>query len=181
MARTRIRRRRGMPRSRREVSATRRCSRARSCRTPTSSISTPPRASCSSSTSRPPRVIKHTNPCGAATEASAADAYVRAREADALAAFGGIVGLNRADRRRRRRRRSSRRSSKRSSRRPWTTTRARSLRRKANMRVVTADFARAGERRRTRAAVDPRRVLVAVARSRRRGVAAVAVRRAAAS
>jgi phosphoribosylaminoimidazolecarboxamide formyltransferase/IMP cyclohydrolase len=41
-------------------------------------------------------VIKHTNPCGAATGASAADAYVRAREADALAAFGGIVGLNRA-------------------------------------------------------------------------------------
>ena len=43
-------------------------------------------------------VIKHTNPCGAATGNSAADAYVRAREADALAAFGGIVGLNRADR-----------------------------------------------------------------------------------
>ena len=41
-------------------------------------------------------VIKHTNPCGAATGSSAADAYVRAREADALAAFGGIVGLNRA-------------------------------------------------------------------------------------
>jgi phosphoribosylaminoimidazolecarboxamide formyltransferase/IMP cyclohydrolase len=40
-------------------------------------------------------VIKHTNPCGAATGANAADAYVRAREADALAAFGGIVGLNR--------------------------------------------------------------------------------------
>ena len=40
-------------------------------------------------------VIKHTNPCGAATGNSAADAYVRAREADALAAFGGIVGLNR--------------------------------------------------------------------------------------
>ena len=40
-------------------------------------------------------VIKHTNPCGAATGASAADAYVRAREADPLAAFGGIVGLNR--------------------------------------------------------------------------------------
>ena len=40
-------------------------------------------------------VIKHTNPCGAATGASAFDAYVRAREADALAAFGGIVGLNR--------------------------------------------------------------------------------------
>jgi phosphoribosylaminoimidazolecarboxamide formyltransferase / IMP cyclohydrolase len=41
-------------------------------------------------------VIKHTNPCGAATGISAAAAYVRAREADALAAFGGIVGLNRA-------------------------------------------------------------------------------------
>jgi phosphoribosylaminoimidazolecarboxamide formyltransferase/IMP cyclohydrolase len=40
-------------------------------------------------------VIKHTNPCGAATGTGAADAYVRARDADALAAFGGIVGLNR--------------------------------------------------------------------------------------
>ena len=40
-------------------------------------------------------VIKHTNPCGAATGAGAADAYVRARDADSLAAFGGIVGLNR--------------------------------------------------------------------------------------
>ena len=40
-------------------------------------------------------VIKHTNPCGAATGGDAAEAYARAREADALAAFGGIVGLNR--------------------------------------------------------------------------------------
>jgi phosphoribosylaminoimidazolecarboxamide formyltransferase/IMP cyclohydrolase len=40
-------------------------------------------------------VIKHTNPCGAATGKDAADAYVRAREADPLAAFGGIIGLNR--------------------------------------------------------------------------------------
>jgi phosphoribosylaminoimidazolecarboxamide formyltransferase/IMP cyclohydrolase len=40
-------------------------------------------------------VIKHTNPCGAATGASIAEAYVRARDADALAAFGGIIGLNR--------------------------------------------------------------------------------------
>ena len=40
-------------------------------------------------------VIKHTNPCGMATGDSAADAYVRARDADSLAAFGGIVGLNR--------------------------------------------------------------------------------------
>jgi phosphoribosylaminoimidazolecarboxamide formyltransferase / IMP cyclohydrolase len=41
-------------------------------------------------------VIKHTNPCGVATGATLAEAYVRAREADALSAFGGIVGLNRA-------------------------------------------------------------------------------------
>ena len=40
-------------------------------------------------------VIKHTNPCGVATGATAAEAYVRAREADPLSAFGGIVGLNR--------------------------------------------------------------------------------------
>jgi len=40
-------------------------------------------------------VIKHTNPCGAATGSSAAAAYVRARDADSTAAFGGIVGLNR--------------------------------------------------------------------------------------
>jgi phosphoribosylaminoimidazolecarboxamide formyltransferase/IMP cyclohydrolase len=40
-------------------------------------------------------VIKHTNPCGVATGASIADAYVRARDADSLAAFGGIIGLNR--------------------------------------------------------------------------------------
>jgi len=40
-------------------------------------------------------VIKHTNPCGVATGSNAAEAYVRARDADALSAFGGIVGLNR--------------------------------------------------------------------------------------
>jgi phosphoribosylaminoimidazolecarboxamide formyltransferase/IMP cyclohydrolase len=40
-------------------------------------------------------VIKHTNPCGVATGAGIAEAYVRARESDRLAAFGGIVGLNR--------------------------------------------------------------------------------------
>jgi phosphoribosylaminoimidazolecarboxamide formyltransferase/IMP cyclohydrolase len=40
-------------------------------------------------------VIKHTNPCGVATGGSAADAYVRARDADRLAAYGGIVALNR--------------------------------------------------------------------------------------
>jgi phosphoribosylaminoimidazolecarboxamide formyltransferase/IMP cyclohydrolase len=40
-------------------------------------------------------VVKHTNPCGAATGSSAADAYLRARDADGVAAFGGIVALNR--------------------------------------------------------------------------------------
>jgi phosphoribosylaminoimidazolecarboxamide formyltransferase/IMP cyclohydrolase len=40
-------------------------------------------------------VIKHTNPCGAAIGGSAAEAYVRARDADSLAAFGGIVAINR--------------------------------------------------------------------------------------
>ena len=40
-------------------------------------------------------VIKHTNPCGAATGTSIAEAYQRARDADSLSAFGGIVGLNR--------------------------------------------------------------------------------------
>ena len=40
-------------------------------------------------------VIKHTNPCGVATGTTMAEAYVRAREADSLAAFGGIIGLNR--------------------------------------------------------------------------------------
>ena len=40
-------------------------------------------------------VIKHTNPCGSAVGRTTVEAYVRAREADSLAAFGGIVGLNR--------------------------------------------------------------------------------------
>jgi phosphoribosylaminoimidazolecarboxamide formyltransferase/IMP cyclohydrolase len=40
-------------------------------------------------------VIKHTNPCGVATGATIDAAYIGAREADPLSAFGGIVGLNR--------------------------------------------------------------------------------------
>src|SRR5262245_17604679 len=40
-------------------------------------------------------LIKHTNPCGAATGTNAADAYIRAREADSLSAFGAAVALNR--------------------------------------------------------------------------------------
>ena len=41
-------------------------------------------------------VIKHTNPCGVATGDAIDAAYVRARDADPLSAFGGIVGLNRS-------------------------------------------------------------------------------------
>jgi phosphoribosylaminoimidazolecarboxamide formyltransferase/IMP cyclohydrolase len=40
-------------------------------------------------------VVKHTNPCGVATADSLASAYERARDADAVSAFGGIVGLSR--------------------------------------------------------------------------------------
>jgi phosphoribosylaminoimidazolecarboxamide formyltransferase/IMP cyclohydrolase len=40
-------------------------------------------------------VIKHANPCGVATADTIAAAYVTARDADALSAFGGIIGLNR--------------------------------------------------------------------------------------
>jgi phosphoribosylaminoimidazolecarboxamide formyltransferase/IMP cyclohydrolase len=40
-------------------------------------------------------VIKHANPCGVATAGTIAAAYVTARDADALSAFGGIIGLNR--------------------------------------------------------------------------------------
>lgn len=40
-------------------------------------------------------IIKHTNPCGAATGEDLHEAYVRAYEADSTSAFGGIVSLNR--------------------------------------------------------------------------------------
>jgi phosphoribosylaminoimidazolecarboxamide formyltransferase/IMP cyclohydrolase len=40
-------------------------------------------------------VIKHTNPCGVARRQSASEALRGAIEADAVSAFGGIVGLNR--------------------------------------------------------------------------------------
>ncbi|WP_263408350.1 bifunctional phosphoribosylaminoimidazolecarboxamide formyltransferase/IMP cyclohydrolase [Terriglobus tenax] len=40
-------------------------------------------------------IIKHTNPCGAATGISVADAYVRALAADPISAFGGVIGVNR--------------------------------------------------------------------------------------
>jgi phosphoribosylaminoimidazolecarboxamide formyltransferase/IMP cyclohydrolase len=40
-------------------------------------------------------VVKHNNPCGVAVDRDCAAAYVRAREADATSAFGGIVAVNR--------------------------------------------------------------------------------------
>ena len=40
-------------------------------------------------------IIKHTNPCGAATGPDSATAYKRALEADPVSAFGGVIGINR--------------------------------------------------------------------------------------
>ncbi len=40
-------------------------------------------------------IIKHTNPCGAATGATVLEAYTRALAADPVSAFGGVIGVNR--------------------------------------------------------------------------------------
>ena len=40
-------------------------------------------------------IIKHTNPCGAATAGDAREAFERARATDPVSAFGGIIGFNR--------------------------------------------------------------------------------------
>jgi phosphoribosylaminoimidazolecarboxamide formyltransferase/IMP cyclohydrolase len=40
-------------------------------------------------------IIKHTNPCGAATGATVLEAYQRALAADPVSAFGGVIGINR--------------------------------------------------------------------------------------
>jgi phosphoribosylaminoimidazolecarboxamide formyltransferase/IMP cyclohydrolase len=39
-------------------------------------------------------IIKHTNPCGAATGASVLEAYSKALAADPISAFGGVIGAN---------------------------------------------------------------------------------------
>jgi phosphoribosylaminoimidazolecarboxamide formyltransferase / IMP cyclohydrolase len=39
-------------------------------------------------------IIKHTNPCGAATAATLAEAYARAYECDPVSAFGSVIGFN---------------------------------------------------------------------------------------
>ncbi len=40
-------------------------------------------------------IIKHTNPCGAATAKTLVEAYERALECDPVSAFGGVIGVNR--------------------------------------------------------------------------------------
>jgi phosphoribosylaminoimidazolecarboxamide formyltransferase/IMP cyclohydrolase len=40
-------------------------------------------------------IIKHTNPCGAATGETVLEAYQRALAADPVSAFGGVIGINR--------------------------------------------------------------------------------------
>jgi phosphoribosylaminoimidazolecarboxamide formyltransferase/IMP cyclohydrolase len=40
-------------------------------------------------------IIKHTNPCGAATGGTVLEAYKRALEADPVSAFGSVIGINR--------------------------------------------------------------------------------------
>jgi phosphoribosylaminoimidazolecarboxamide formyltransferase/IMP cyclohydrolase len=41
-------------------------------------------------------IIKHTNPCGAATGKTLVEAYTKALECDPVSAFGGVIGVNRA-------------------------------------------------------------------------------------
>ena len=41
-------------------------------------------------------IIKHTNPCGAATGRTLAEAYQKALACDPVSAFGGVIGVNRA-------------------------------------------------------------------------------------
>jgi phosphoribosylaminoimidazolecarboxamide formyltransferase/IMP cyclohydrolase len=40
-------------------------------------------------------IVKHTNPCGAATGATILEAYKKAFECDPVSAFGGVIGINR--------------------------------------------------------------------------------------
>ena len=41
-------------------------------------------------------IVKHTNPCGAATGKTLVEAYKKALECDPVSAFGGVIGVNRA-------------------------------------------------------------------------------------
>jgi phosphoribosylaminoimidazolecarboxamide formyltransferase/IMP cyclohydrolase len=41
-------------------------------------------------------IVKHTNPCGAATATTILEAYQKALACDPVSAFGGVIGINRA-------------------------------------------------------------------------------------
>jgi phosphoribosylaminoimidazolecarboxamide formyltransferase/IMP cyclohydrolase len=41
-------------------------------------------------------IVKHTNPCGAATGATLLEAYQKALACDPVSAYGGVIGINRA-------------------------------------------------------------------------------------
>ena len=41
-------------------------------------------------------IVKHTNPCGAATGSTILEAYLKALACDPLSAYGGVIGINRA-------------------------------------------------------------------------------------
>jgi phosphoribosylaminoimidazolecarboxamide formyltransferase/IMP cyclohydrolase len=113
-------------------------------------------------------VIKHTNPCGAATGRTAAEAYVRARDADPVSAFGGIVALNRpVDRETAEAIASTRIDCVIA---PSVDESVHNvLARKANMRLVTADF------RQLRSGVDLRSILGAMLAQERDVVAEAGV------
>jgi phosphoribosylaminoimidazolecarboxamide formyltransferase/IMP cyclohydrolase len=40
-------------------------------------------------------IVKHTNPCGAATGATILEAYEKALACDPVSAYGGVIGVNR--------------------------------------------------------------------------------------
>ena len=40
-------------------------------------------------------IVKHTNPCGCAEQATLVDAYRKALECDPVSAYGGVIGINR--------------------------------------------------------------------------------------
>jgi phosphoribosylaminoimidazolecarboxamide formyltransferase/IMP cyclohydrolase len=41
-------------------------------------------------------IVKHTNPCGAATGSTVLEAYLKALACDPVSAYGGVIGINRA-------------------------------------------------------------------------------------
>ncbi len=41
-------------------------------------------------------IVKHTNPCGAATGSTILEAYLKALACDPVSAYGGVIGINRA-------------------------------------------------------------------------------------